>query len=671
MNRFEAAREEQQRAAAERIGARGQERGEKIDAIRSGHLAEADTPERVASRIDRLTHYYADVRPISPGALVADRAGAKRSADAVLERVINTPDFVDVRYLAAGDVAARAVGRVDIHDQGGRLIGYGTGSLVAPRLLLTNHHVLPDKETAAASSVEFNYEDGLDGRPMQPVVLQLDPNTFFRNDQELDFALVAVAGSEDALRSFGSNPLIGAEGKAIAGDFVTIVQHPRGEKKQVALRDNRIVDVLDDFLHYQTDTEPGSSGSPVFNDQWEVVALHHASVEDHEHTELGGFVNEGIRISRLLKYLHEQNYTPAEKALIDTVTRPELVTIPAATNGSPAASAAIAASGRTAPGANGDVTIPLEVSVRVTGARRSAAGAAPSAIDEAIQIDPNYGDRPGYDPEFLGSESSVPLPTLAPGLVALAATSEQTTGEPKYVLPYYHFSIVMNKERRLAFFTAVNIDGSSSRRLKREQDHWYYDQRLSEEEQTGPKAYEHNDLDLGHLVRRLDPTWGRTEGIAKLANDDTFHYTNCTPQHKDFNRSQLRWAGLEDYILEHADNLMFKVDVFTGPVLADDDQDYRTVKLPRQFWKVVSMVKSDGDLSATAYLVSQEDLIKGLEVDLEDFSYADYRTFQVPIRKIEALTQLSFGSLADADPLAQKEALVEVKELTQFEDIEL
>src|SRR5262249_38384861 len=41
--------------------------------------------------------------------------------------------------------------------------------------------------------VEFNYEDGLDGRPLEPVVLRLDPDTFFRNDQQLDFALVAVS----------------------------------------------------------------------------------------------------------------------------------------------------------------------------------------------------------------------------------------------------------------------------------------------------------------------------------------------------------------------------------------------------------------------------------------------------------------------------------------------
>ena len=299
-----AAEEVQRAAAAERVRERGDERALKIAAITTpGGLAGADEPERIVSRIDRLSTYYPDVRPVSPAELVAGKGEALRAAGAVLERIINTPDFVDVRFLEAGERAARAVGRIDIRDDRGRLVGYGTGSLVSPRLLLTNHHVLPDAATAAGSAIEFNYQDGIDGRPLQPVLVPLDPGSFFLTDEQLDFALVAVKGSDDILGAFGFNRLIAAEGKAIPGDFVTVVQHPRGEKKQVALRDNRVVDVFDLFLHYQADTEPGSSGSPVFNDQWEVVALHHAGVPAPEHTELGGWVNEGIRISRILRFI--------------------------------------------------------------------------------------------------------------------------------------------------------------------------------------------------------------------------------------------------------------------------------------------------------------------------------------------------------------------------------
>jgi endonuclease G len=86
------------------------------------------------------------------------------------------------------------------------------------------------------------------------------------------------------------------------------------------------------------------------------------------------------------------------------------------------------------------------------------------------------------------------------------------------------------------------------------------------------------------------------------------------------------------------------------------------------------MVKQNGELSATGYLLSQEELIRGLEVDLEEFNYGAYRTYQVPLSRIEELTQFSFGSLDSADPLAQGEheaAMVVANEVERLDDITL
>lgn len=233
-------------------------------------------------------------------------------------KIVGTEDFLAVSYLEEGVRAARAVGRVVIRE-GGQLAGFGTGSLVSPALLLTNHHVLPSADVAAGSSVEFSFEDGSDGQPLTPVVVDLDPDRFFLADEDLDFALVAVAATSDELSGFGFNKLFEDDGDATVGRFVTIVQHPRGEKKQIALRENRIVDVLDSFLHYEADTEPGSSGSPVFDDGWQVIALHHASVRAPDHGELGGFLNEGIRVSSLRTFVTSQAHSPDEQALVDAV----------------------------------------------------------------------------------------------------------------------------------------------------------------------------------------------------------------------------------------------------------------------------------------------------------------------------------------------------------------
>jgi endonuclease G len=724
MASVEAERRRQADAAAQRYAARREQRLHNIETVRQpGGLALADSPERVAKRLDRLSRYYAaerlpgavaDQPSAEPGAVIASAlsraarcsiaprgtpttAAAALEADVaadlgtvgtVLEKIILTPDFVGVRYLEAGVTAAAAVCRVDILDGSGRLVGYGTGSLVSPRLLLTNHHVLPDSQTAQVSAAEFNYQQGVDGTLRQSQSFGLDPATFYIADPERDFALVAVRATPAALSPFGFNRLVAAEGKAIIGEFVTIIQHPGGEPKQVALRENRIVDVADAFLHYEADTEPGSSGSPVFNDQWEVVALHHASVPAQNHAELGGYLNEGIRVSRIMQFLHDVDLATEQRALADQLATPERITLAIKTDSGPVddhaptpnaprpvvAGNPVLQSAAAGAGPAVGITIPLEVTLRVGEPQSTATTSTRSPVAprgaEAIDIDPDYTSRRGYEADFMGGgAASVPLPTLTGAMVEDAAVSQQpAAGQPSYVLTYHHFSVVLSKTRRLALFTAVNIDGVTSVRLKREADRWAMDPRLPAEQQTGEEVYRDNPLDRGHLVRRLDPAWGATRALAKLANDDTFHFTNCTPQHKDFNEHKTLWAGLEDYILEHADNLDMKVCVFSGPVLADDDEAYRGVKLPRQFWKVVVMVKESGALSATGYLLSQAQLIAGLEV-AEAFSYGEYRTFQVPVGHVETLTGLDFGALRDHDPAAIHEATVAGREVARPEEL--
>lgn len=179
--------EAQTLAAASRIAARAPQRAEHVGALAtSDGVGQVNPPERIARRLDRLTRYYADepapttaagvptaapenvlaaarersVAPLAPKAVREAVQSVGDSPGVVLERIINTADFVDIRFLEAGVAAARAVGRVDIRDQAGKLVGYGTGSLVSPRLLLTNHHVLPEVDVAKVSSIEFDFRTG-------------------------------------------------------------------------------------------------------------------------------------------------------------------------------------------------------------------------------------------------------------------------------------------------------------------------------------------------------------------------------------------------------------------------------------------------------------------------------------------------------------------------------
>lgn len=250
-----------------------------------------------------------------------------------------------------------------------------------------------------------------------------------------------------------------------------------------------------------------------------------------------------------------------------------------------------------------------------------------------------YEGSTGYDTKFLGDNYEVPHPKLRPDL-------EQDIAPLKNggkVLDYTHFSIVMSKSRRLAYYTVVNIDGSQLVSIKREKkDKWYFDPRIEGEFQCGLEVYEHKDIDQGHLTRRLDPVWGGEE-LANKANEDTFHLTNCAPQHESLNRKT--WSDLEDYILQNAANYKIKVTVFTGPVFRSGDVIYREIQIPAEFWKIAVIVNEDGNLSATAYLRSQKCLIDNLE-----FAYGKYKTYQVDISTIENLTGLDFGDLRKYDP---------------------
>jgi endonuclease G len=582
--------------ATQRYEMRQAEREERLKELRkTGAPAAIETDERVETRREL----------INPNDGVA------------WERILGKSDLMAINFLEIGLRASRAVCRIQVRNLFGQVQGYGTGFMVSPTLLLTNNHVLETLDFCRRSLAEFNYEDDDNFVPKESKTFPLDPERFFNTSVDLDFTLVAVrptATDGSALSDFGHLRLRSDSGKSLVGEFLTIIQHPNGATKQVALRENKLVDILPYFVHYSTDTMPGSSGSPVFNDQWEVVALHHAGVQKRDRLgrvlakngriwkpemgqdQIDWIANEGVRVSSIFEHIGKKEWTGEQSRLIEELH-----------------------GGGEAIGGPGPVGM--------------------VAVEQSLEW---YVGSTGYDPDFLGQR--VDLPGIPSQLTEDIALLKDGDG---HELKYTNFSLVMNKTRKLAFFTAVNIDGAQVQALKRDADKWFFDPRIERDFQMGPEAYSKNDLDRGHLVRRLDPVWGSR---AVEANEDTFHFTNCSPQHKNLN--QQTWQGLEDYILKNAEAHDLRVTVFTGPVFRADDMLYRSkFQIPAEFWKLVVMVKQDGKLSATAYLQTQKNLI----VDLE-FAFGEYKTYQVPVTRIEELTGLDFGKLRNFDPLASIEA---------------
>ncbi|WP_098455352.1 DNA/RNA non-specific endonuclease [Sanguibacter antarcticus] len=252
---------------------------------------------------------------------------------------------------------------------------------------------------------------------------------------------------------------------------------------------------------------------------------------------------------------------------------------------------------------------------------------------------------PAFDPLFLGVLAPLPGPRA---------------GQRVRLLDYTHFAVVLDLDRRLAALTGVTILGSALRDVPRG-DGWHLDERVSPDEQCGPELYARNDLDRGHLVRRRDPVWG-DEATARRANADTFAYPNAAPQAAAFNQSAELWLGLEDHVLEHARTYDQRLVVFTGPVFAPDDPVYRGVQIPQMFWKIAAWSTESPDepgrLETTAYVLDQRPQLDGIDLRTatEQALAAEqppplgpFRTFQVPVGDVAALTGLDLGPLVGAD----------------------
>jgi endonuclease G len=578
----------------------------------------------------------------------ADRKVSR--SDGGAERIWGqTVDFVDVAFFERGRQAARAVARI-ITTDGAPL---GTGFLISPHLLMTNNHVIDSESAAAGLLAEFDYERDMEGVMLPVTRFAFDPDAcFLTNGQDnLDYTVIAMGrrsmGNKE-LTSFGYLPVSNARNKHQLGDFVNIIQHADGRPKEAVIRENQLVARTGTTLDYVADTEPGASGSPVCNVMWRLVALHHWGSPHRELTDENGkpipkTVNEGIRASSIYTDLTTLRTTlkPGPEALIDEALRVGLESTPTSSSGETRAA-------DRAPGAGSDAslviandgtatwTFPLSVSVKLGGLPSAPASnpvispvvsGQPStgSAEAKLELDPNYSSRSGYDPNFL-LDASIELPKLSPAQTRDAArNSEAGRGDDPYELKYHHYSVVMNGKRRLAFVSAVNIDGNTSKDFNRStgaitdpmaggdeaddseaSELWFPERRIQEREQTPRDFYEgqtafdargnpildrrsggHRNrmFQKGHLTRRQDPIWGDDDQLVRYANADTFHVTNCSPQVGFFNMGirkrpgseakaksavhpggDLYWRALEEYVLANARADRKKVSVFTGCV---------------------------------------------------------------------------------------------------------
>jgi endonuclease G, mitochondrial len=585
-------------AALKRLKAAAPEIRNSVAAIADGRPGDA---EKDTSRRQQVYQARTGVSLEEATRLVA------RAGEGAERKFGNTVDFVDVVFFERGRRAAHSVARIITRD-GAAL---GTGFLISPRLLITNNHVIGSKGEADGLLAEFDYERDINGAAIRVTRFAFDhASCFLTNDQDdLDYTVIALGDrtmGEKDLGGFGYIPVSNARNKHQLGDFVNIIQHPDGRMKEAVLRENQLVARAGTTLHYLADTEPGSSGSPVLNVQFALVALHHWGTPHRELNDENGkpiskSVNEGIRASSIYTDLTtlKVGLEAGPRALIDQALQlgldspmpvsavAEAPTLTGTSAAAPGVSARIDSDGTAV------WHIPLTVAVRLGGhgaalapPPATAVTTTPSATparggEKKLEIDPDFSDRDGYNSAFLGS-AAVPLPKPSAVQKRIAAKNKKArAGDNPLELKYHHYSVIMNGKRRLAFVSAVNIDGAKSKDFNRDTgvmtdpfadeggggeatELWFSEDRIDEDQQTPRDFYQGQTtfdaqgnqivdkkstqqhlmrmFQQGHLTRRQDPLWGDDEDLIRFANADTFHVTNCTPQVGFFNMGMAKKA---------------------------------------------------------------------------------------------------------------------------------
>jgi endonuclease G len=701
--RIKEARHDVLLAAATRWREREAPRKQNLSSIARSGVGAGDTPKRQQEWFAR------------------ERAKAQNKM-LFVERVIGpTNDFSPFAPSQLATKAAQPVARIVTLPGDGRVPqGVATGFLIPGNLLLTNFHVFQNRSDANGYGANFNYyedERGLNAGSY----FELDPHSFFISDKDFDFAIVAVKtkglGGE-SLAGLGQIRLIEATGKILTGAALNIVQHPNGGPRQFAFTNNRLLDILGTgFLHYETDTDKGSSGSPVCNIDWELVGLHHCGVPKVENgnimtvnntiwddnrqpeSDIAWVANECARVSSIVSRLRALTAdSPAEQAMLSALlsSTSDPVAVPVAAAERAALGAIGGSMNPPAFNFSGPVTINVYpaaagIAADLATAAQPAMVSAFSAEEKTLVFDSGYAKRAGYDPLFLGVEIAPPSMESAryEELYSVAdykayyedyrnvprmALGDSKPEEP-LVLPYHHYSLAFNKKYRMCHWTASNCDYRELERMDTRKrsalggENWRYDPRVPEHLQLGnADVYAAaKRLDRGHIVRREDNAWGEAGLPTDYANADTYHWTNCTPQHEAFNRESPHdnrpdsnlykgvkgiWGEFEGDLASAVEKGGGQAVIFAGPLLddhfAETDWGKGKVAIPKKFWKVYVVPVSPSKptrLQVVGYIFSQEKAVNDFGMTYEAVALPQFDRDRASLDKISEMTGIIFAPI--------------------------
>ena len=219
------------------------------------------------------------------------------TAPAQLEKILGDKStLVSISYLELGLIRARSVVRIKRADGSS-----GTGFMTTGGILITNNHVLPDDASLVGTVVQFNYQRTVAGLDAPLDQFDIDTAVPLRTSKDNDWSAVRIKGDASKWGELEMKPMT-----VKVGDHVNIIQHPGGAQKQISFVANVVAFVGGGRVQYLTDTLPGSSGSPVFDTDWNLIALHHSGgwlTEPNAATKSTYYRNEGIAIDTIIQDL--------------------------------------------------------------------------------------------------------------------------------------------------------------------------------------------------------------------------------------------------------------------------------------------------------------------------------------------------------------------------------
>jgi V8-like Glu-specific endopeptidase len=238
----------------------------------------------------------------------------------VLEKVFGDDSFKTYKWYMTGANRCLAVARIGRDSSK----GFGTGfllkgntlheSLGEELVLITNAHVVSNDPV----------EKALD--PQEAIVIfeALNRDEEFKFDEiiwsspsdKLDATVLSFSKEDQKrLKALTKEVKLYPVSKYLPAtdpdnsQRIYVIGHPFGGTLQLSFQDNILLDHEDPRIHYRTPTEGGSSGSPVFNQQWDLIGLHHAGSEEMPclNGKAGMYeANEGMWIQAIKKSLSSQ-----------------------------------------------------------------------------------------------------------------------------------------------------------------------------------------------------------------------------------------------------------------------------------------------------------------------------------------------------------------------------